>query len=103
MTGRARAKRSRLALAGLAACCAALAIACGPDYFEIPIETPIQPKMDVSPFQRVLVVGFVAGGFAIMALELLGGREPALEGVARAALQVEHFHRGSLHILCLEQ
>ena len=33
-----------------------------PDYFEIPIETPIQPKMDVSPFQRVLVVGFVAGG-----------------------------------------
>ena len=33
-----------------------------PEYFEIPIETPIQPKMDVSPFQRVLVAGFVAGG-----------------------------------------
>ena len=32
------------------------------DYFEIPIETPIQPKMDVSGFQRVLVAGFVAGG-----------------------------------------
>jgi hypothetical protein len=62
MTGPLRAKRSSLALAALAACCAALALACGPDYFEIPIETPIQPKMDVTPFQRVLVVGFVAGG-----------------------------------------
>ena len=41
---------------------AAVAVACGPSYFEIPIETPIQPKMDVSPFQRVLVAGFVAGG-----------------------------------------
>jgi hypothetical protein len=62
MTGRLRAKTSNLALAAVAACCAIFAIACGPDYYEIPIETPIQPKMDVSPFQRVLVVGFVAGG-----------------------------------------
>jgi hypothetical protein len=62
MTGPARAKRSSLALAVIAACGAALALACGPDYYEIPIETPIQPKMDVTPFQRVLVVGFVAGG-----------------------------------------
>jgi len=37
-------------------------IACGTDYYEIPIETPIQPKLDVSAFQRVLVAGFVAGG-----------------------------------------
>jgi len=29
---------------------------------EVTIETPIQAKLDVSPFQRVLVVGFVAGG-----------------------------------------
>jgi hypothetical protein len=62
MTGPAKAKRSSLALAILAACGAAFALACGPDYYEIPIETPIQPKMDVTPFQRVLVVGFVAGG-----------------------------------------
>ena len=62
MTGPARPKTSSLALAIVAACGAALALACGPDYYEIPIETPIQPKMDVSPFQRVLVVGFVAGG-----------------------------------------
>jgi hypothetical protein len=31
-------------------------------YYEIPIETPVQPKLDVSPFQRVFVAGFVAGG-----------------------------------------
>ncbi len=62
MTGPARAKKSRPALAAIAIGAAALALACGPDYYEIPIETPIQPKMDVSPFQRVLVIGFVAGG-----------------------------------------
>ena len=26
-------------------------------YFEIPIETPIRPKLDVSAFQRVLIAG----------------------------------------------
>lgn len=31
-------------------------------YFEIPIETPIAPKLDIASFQRVLVAGFVAGG-----------------------------------------
>jgi len=65
MTARAREKTrkaNRLALVGVAAMLAAAAVACGPSYFEIPIETPIRPKMDVSPFQRVLVAGFVAGG-----------------------------------------
>ena len=63
MTGRVRpGKRISLPRAMLAAAAAVLAIACGPAYFEIPIETPIQPKMDVSPFQRVLVAGFVSGG-----------------------------------------
>jgi hypothetical protein len=63
MIGRVRRKTSsRLALAGAAALVAALVAACGTDYYEIPIETPIQPKLDVTPFQRVLVAGFVAGG-----------------------------------------
>ena len=31
-------------------------------YYEIPIETPIRPKLDTSGFQRVLVAGFIAGG-----------------------------------------
>jgi hypothetical protein len=31
-------------------------------FYEVPIETPIQPKLDVSAFQRVLVAGFIAGG-----------------------------------------
>src|SRR5260370_4199018 len=61
MTGRIQGSLS-VALAALAAVAAAVTIACGTDYFEIPIEAPIQPKMDVSPFQRVLVAGFVAGG-----------------------------------------
>jgi hypothetical protein len=55
-------RANSLALVSLAAMLAAAAVACGPSYFEIPIETPIKPKMDVSPFQRVLVAGFVAGG-----------------------------------------
>lgn len=65
MTAPAPAKTRRankLALVSLGALVAAVAVACGPSYFEIPIETPIRPKMDVSPFQRVLVAGFVAGG-----------------------------------------
>ncbi|MEO7274905.1 MAG: hypothetical protein ABIX28_04610 [Vicinamibacterales bacterium] len=43
-----------LAVLGGAAACT--------NFFEIPIETPIQPKMDVSPFTRVLVAGFIGGG-----------------------------------------
>ena len=31
-------------------------------FYEVGIETPIQPKLDVSSFQRVLVVGFIGGG-----------------------------------------
>jgi hypothetical protein len=51
-----------LALAALTTLSALVAVACGTSYFEIPIETPIQPKLDVSAFQRVLIAGFVAGG-----------------------------------------
>ena len=50
------------ALAGVTAILGAFVVACGTDYYEIPIKTPIQPKLDVSAFQRVLVIGFVAGG-----------------------------------------
>jgi len=47
-----------LSVAGLVALVAA---GCG-GFVEIPIETPIQAKLDVSAFSRVLVAGFVAGG-----------------------------------------
>ncbi len=36
--------------------------ACSGSTIEVPVETPIQPKIDTSPFERVLVAGFVAGG-----------------------------------------
>jgi len=64
MIGRVPAKTSSrtVALGATALLLAGFALACGPDYYEIPIETPIQPKLDVSAFQRVLVAGFVAGG-----------------------------------------
>jgi hypothetical protein len=68
MTGRlpktdsARQAWRRLVLAGVTAFIAVVALACGADFYEIPIETPIQPKLDVTAFQRVLVAGFVAGG-----------------------------------------
>jgi len=40
---------------------AGLTISCT-SYYEIPIETPIRPKLDISAFQRVLVAGFISGG-----------------------------------------
>lgn len=49
-----------------AAAIVSLGLVCGvaacTNFYEIPIETPIQPKMDVTPFQRVLVAGFIGGG-----------------------------------------
>ena len=36
--------------------------ACGGGFYEVPVETPLEPKLDVSGFQRVLVAGFVSGG-----------------------------------------
>jgi hypothetical protein len=61
----AAAPRRRKRRSAPAAALAVLAMAaggCGVSYFEIPIETPIQPKLDVSAFQRVLIAGFVTGG-----------------------------------------
>ena len=62
MTGRlartARTPRNRI----LSSLAAILLIAGCTNYYEIPIETPIKPKLDVSAFQRVLVAGFLAGG-----------------------------------------
>ena len=55
MTARLRktgASLSFVVIAALAACTS---------YTEIPIETPIQPKLDVSAFQRVFIAGFIAG------------------------------------------
>jgi hypothetical protein len=54
MTARTAAAAASLALA--------LTVSACNDVYEVPIETPIQPKMDVSPFQRVLIAGFLAGG-----------------------------------------
>ena len=51
--------RSAAAIVSLGLLCGIVACT---NFYEIPIETPIQPKMDVSPFQRVLVAGFIGGG-----------------------------------------
>src|SRR5262247_2665259 len=60
MTGRlARIARTTRILSSVAAI---LLIAGCTNYYAIPIETPIKPKLDVSAFQRVLVAGFIAGG-----------------------------------------
>jgi hypothetical protein len=63
MTGPGQRKKSPSRVLGLgAASLAAALVACGPVSFEVPVETPIQAKLDVTPFQRVLIAGFVAGG-----------------------------------------
>jgi hypothetical protein len=51
--------RSAAAIVSVVLLCGSLACT---NFYEIPIETPIQPKMDVSAFQRVLVAGFIGGG-----------------------------------------
>ena len=50
--GRARLTLCLALVAALVACTS---------YTEIPIETPIQPKLDVTPFQRIFIAGFIAG------------------------------------------
>ena len=52
---------ARLARTGSSLVAVLLLAACT-NYYEIPIETPIRPKLDVSGFQRVLVAGFISGG-----------------------------------------
>ena len=42
--------------------CVALLTGCASSLYEIPIETPLTPKLDISKFQRVLIAGFVSGG-----------------------------------------
>ena len=54
MTGRISLKLLSCTLAaGLAGCAS---------FYEIPIETPIAAKLDVSAFQRVFIAGFISGG-----------------------------------------
>jgi hypothetical protein len=55
MTGRG-------ALTVVSLACAVVAGGCSTSYQEVPIETPIQPKLDVRPFSRVYVAGFITAG-----------------------------------------
>mgnify|MGYP001578221685 CR=1 FL=1 len=55
MTARLRKTVGSLSLALVAA------LAACTSYTEIPIETPIQPKLDVTAFQRIFIAGFIAG------------------------------------------
>jgi hypothetical protein len=54
MSARNAAAIASLALLGATAACT--------NFYEVPIETPIQAKLDVSSFRRVLVAGFISGG-----------------------------------------
>lgn len=54
--------RLLLAKSSLVLVLAVVAAACGATMQEIPVETPIRPKLDVTSFQRVLVAGFLSGG-----------------------------------------
>jgi len=51
--------RTAVAVASLAV---GLATAGCVNFYEVTVETPIQAKLDVTPFQRVLVAGFLGGG-----------------------------------------
>lgn len=51
--------RNAAAIASLATIVATAACT---NFYEVPIETPIQAKLDVGAFRRVLVAGFISGG-----------------------------------------
>ena len=53
MTARSAAAIASLALLSAGGCT---------NFYEVPIETPIQAKLDVAAFRRVLVAGFISGG-----------------------------------------
>jgi hypothetical protein len=46
----------------LLSCILAVGVAGCASFYEIPIETPIAAKLDVSAFQRVFIAGFISGG-----------------------------------------
>jgi len=59
------APRGTLGLRGASLALAGAVLAAGvgcTSSFEVPIDTPIQAKLDVTPFSRVHVVGFISGG-----------------------------------------
>ena len=49
-------------VASLALGAALVSVAGCTSVYEVPIDTPIQAKLDVTPFSRVHVVGFISGG-----------------------------------------
>lgn len=51
--------RNAATIGSLALFCAVSACT---SFYEVPIEVPIAPKMDVSSFTRVLIAGFISGG-----------------------------------------
>jgi hypothetical protein len=53
---------ARAAVRSASAIVAAVLVSGCTSFYEVPIETPIQPKLDITAFQRVLVAGFIAGG-----------------------------------------
>ena len=63
---------ARTAAAAASVALALTLVACT-NFYEVPIETPIQPKMDVSPFQRVLIAGFLAGAGEVPLLKYQDG------------------------------
>lgn len=60
--GRHEQQRNGRALWRSVAALSLLATAACTNFYEVPIETPIQAKLDVSAFRRVLVAGFISGG-----------------------------------------
>ncbi len=66
MTARLKKTVARRTAGGRAKVTLCLALLLAPttactSYVEIPIETPIQPKLDTSAFQRIFIAGFIAG------------------------------------------
>ena len=95
MTGPRAAAIASLALALVASACTS--------FYEIPIETPIQAKLDVSAFSRVLVAGF--GEIGLDDLARVGrrivARDPHLPGGPQPEKPVSPRRRSELQLLVM--
>ena len=97
-------RATRLLLGMIAAVGAAMLVACGPETFEIPIETPIQPKLSAAPSTPVpwicqlSAIGSYRCGAPLLSMAHIVPSQPAAMSTGAPNVSVELI---GLKLLCV--